>query len=222
MKKKIDLALLCLILAVFVAFISAQTRDFGQWEKEIKAFETADAKQKPPREAILFIGSSSIRLWSDLATDFPSKKVINRGFGGSQIADSTYFADRIVVPYDPKMIVMYAGDNDLQDGKSPKQVFADYAAFVEKARAKFPKIKIAYIAIKPSPSRASLMPKASAANELIKAYSTGKRHLAFIDIYTPMLGADGQPRKELFLADMLHMNRKGYDIWKNAVAPFLK
>ena len=218
MKKIVPILLLLALSSV----ASAQTRNFAQWENDMKAFEAADAKQPPPKGAILFIGSSSIRMWTDLATDFAGKKLINRGFGGSQIADSTYFADRIVIPYRPKMIVMYAGDNDLNDGKTPEQVFADYKAFVDKVRAKLPKVKIAYIAVKPSPSRANLMPKAAAANELIRGYSTRKRNLSYIDIYTPMLGPDGQPRKELFLADMLHMNRGGYDVWKKTVAPFLK
>lgn len=216
------LILASFFIFTFVAILTAQTRNFAQWENGIKAFESADAKQMPPGNAILFIGSSSIRMWTDLAADFPDKKVINRGFGGSQIVDSTYFADRIVFPYKPKMILMYAGDNDLNDGKTPEQVFADYQAFVDKVRTKLPKAKIAYIAIKPSPSRSALMPKASAANELIKKFSTKKRGLIFIDIYSPMLGPDGQPRKELFLADMLHMNRSGYDVWKKVVAQYLK
>jgi len=219
MNRIFHLAFLIFALALTTA---AQTRNFAQWENDMKAFEAADAKQMPPRGGIVFIGSSSIRMWTDLAADFPDKKVINRGFGGSQIVDSTHFADRIVVPYQPKMVVMYAGDNDLNDGKSPEQVFADYQAFVEKIRAKLPKVRVAYIAIKPSPSRAALMPKAAKTNELIKNYSTKKRDLVYIDIYTPMLGDDGQPRKELFLADMLHMNRSGYEVWKKAVASYLK
>ena len=213
---------LAFLIFVLAQRAAAQTRNFAQWENDMKAFEAADAKQMPPRGGIVFIGSSSIRMWTDLAADFPDKKVINRGFGGSQIVDSTHFADRIVVPYQPKMVVMYAGDNDLNDGKSPEQVFADYQAFVEKIRAKLPKVRVAYIAIKPSPSRAALMPKAAKTNELIKNYSTKKRDLVYIDICTPMLGADGQPRRELFLRDMLHMNRSGYEVWKKAVAEYLK
>ncbi|NOT47004.1 MAG: hypothetical protein HOP17_04555 [Acidobacteria bacterium] len=206
------------LLLVFSSVHYAQTRDFGQWENDMKAFEAADARQMPPKDAILFVGSSSIRMWTDLAADFPDKKIINRGFGGSQIADSTYFTDRIIIPYQPKMILLYAGDNDLNDGKTPEQVFADYGAFVDKVRVKLPKAKIAFIAIKPSPSRAELLPKMAAANEMIKKYSTRKLNLVFIDIYKPMLGADGQPR----IADMLHMNRGGYDVWKKAIAPYLK
>ncbi len=201
---------------------AAQTRNFAQWDNDMKAFAADDAKAPPPKGSILFIGSSSIRMWATLAADFPDKKVINRGFGGSQIADSTHFAEQIVFPYEPKMIVMYAGDNDLQDGKTPQQVFDDYKAFVEKVRTKLPKTPIAYIAIKPSPSRAALMPNAKMTNNLIREYSTKKRKLAFIDIYTPMLGTDGQPRKELFLADKLHMNAQGYALWKGVVAKYLK
>ncbi|MGD9561814.1 MAG: SGNH/GDSL hydrolase family protein [Pyrinomonadaceae bacterium] len=212
-----------LVLTLLGAAVAlGQDRDFSQWEKDIQAFEAADSKAMPPKDAILFIGSSSIRMWTGLAADFPRKKVINRGFGGSQIADSTHFADRIVIPYRPRMIVMYAGDNDLNDGKSPQQVFADYKAFVEKVRSKLTKVKIAYIAIKPSPARANLLAEAAETNDLIKAYSTRKRNLAYIDIFTPMLGRDGQPRKDLFLADMLHLNLKGYDLWRRTVGPFLQ
>ncbi len=221
-EKNFRFAAISLLIVSFCFAVTGQERNFAQWENDMKAFEAADAKQMPTKGVFLFIGSSSIRMWTDLASDFPDRKVINRGFGGSQIVDSTHFADRIVIPYQPKMVLMYAGDNDLNDGKSPEQVLADYTAFVEKVRAKLPTVRIAFIAIKPSPSRANLMPKAAEANDLIKRYSTKKRNLTFIDIYTPMLGPDGQPRKELFLADMLHMNRGGYDVWKKAVKPYLK
>ncbi len=222
--KKIRNAVPLLAAAILLMALTsaAQTRNFAQWDNDMKAFAADDAKAPPPKGSILFIGSSSIRMWATLAADFPDKKVINRGFGGSQIADSTHFAEQIVFPYEPKMIVMYAGDNDLQDGKTPQQVFDDYKAFVEKVRTKLPKTPIAYIAIKPSPSRAALMPNAKMTNNLIREYSTKKRKLAFIDIYTPMLGTDGQPRKELFLADMLHMNAQGYALWKGVVAKYLK
>lgn len=218
-RRSIILAILAVTLGISC---SAQTRHYAQWENEIRAFEAADKEKTPPNDAILFIGSSSIRMWTDLAKDFPDKKLINRGFGGSQIADSTHFADRIAIPYKPKQIVMYAGDNDLNEGKSPEQVLADYKAFIAKVRAKLPEARFAFIAIKPSPSRAALMPKAAAANALIKKYSDSDKRLSFIDIYTPMLGADGQPRRELFLDDMLHLSRKGYDLWRDTIKPFLK
>ncbi|HVG38452.1 MAG TPA: GDSL-type esterase/lipase family protein, partial [Pyrinomonadaceae bacterium] len=143
-------------------------------------------------------------------------------FGGSEIADSTFYAARIVTPYRPRLVVLYAGDNDLANGKTPARVFADYKDFVAAVRRKQPATPVAFIAIKPSPARAHLMPLAKEANEMIKNYSSGEKNLLYIDVFTPMLGADGQPRPELFGPDRLHMNKTGYEIWRVAVAPYLR
>ena len=160
-----------LACAVFVHSVQplAAERPSGsaRFENEISAFETADKTNPPPKRAILFIGSSSIRLWKTLPQDFPGHKVINRGFGGSEIADSVYFADRIVFPYEPRMIVLYAGGNDINGGKSPEVVSADFKAFVEKVRAKLPDTRIAYISIAPNPARWSQVERVKAANKLI-------------------------------------------------------
>lgn len=194
----------------------------GKWEAEIKKFEEAD-KQKPPAQgAVLFIGSSSIRMWKNLAQDFPEAQVINRGFGGSEIADSTYYVDRIVTPYRPRMVVLYAGDNDLANAKTPQRVFEDYKAFVSRVRKRLPRAKIAYISIKPSPARASLIEKMRAANELIRGYAAADKNLIYIDVFTPMLGRDGMPRRELFGSDGLHMNQEGYNLWRGVIAPYLR
>lgn len=214
--------LVIVIAAVCPAAVAAQTAPANQWEAEIRKFEEADRVQPPPRGAVLFVGSSSVRLWQTLAEDFPGVKVINRGFGGSQIDDSTLYADRIVVPYKPRMVVLYAGDNDLAAGKTPQQVFEDYKAFVARVRRDLPKTKIAFISIKPSPSRAALLPKMREANGLIKNYVSRDKGLAYIDVFTPMLDGDGSPRPELFGPDMLHMNREGYRLWKSVVAPYLR
>jgi len=146
--------------------------------------------------------------------------VINRGFGGSEIADSTFFVDRIVIPYRPKMVVLYAGDNDLAGGRTPQQVFQDYKAFVERVHRKLPNIRIAFISIKPSPARASLLQSMREANGLIKAYAIHARRLIHIDVFTPMLDKDGSPRPELF--GRLHMNSEGYRLWKLVVAPIIR
>ena len=194
----------------------------GKWEAEIKRFEEADRQHPPAKGAVLFIGSSSIALWKDLAQDFPSTRVLNRGFGGSEIADSTSYVGRIVAPYRPRMIVLYAGDNDLADGKTPQQVFEDYQAFVGRVRRDLPKARIAFISIKPSPARASLMQRMKAANEMIRDYASRHRGLVYIDVFTPMLGADGQPRRELFGQDGLHMNREGYSLWRALITPYIR
>jgi lysophospholipase L1-like esterase len=193
-----------------------------QWETDIKKFEQADQLNKPPMNGVLFIGSSSFRLWTTLADDFPNTKVINRGFGGSQIVDSTRYVDRIVVPYQPRMVLLYAGDNDLAAGKSPQQVLEDYKAFVDNVKQKLPKTRIGFVSIKPSPLRAALLAKAKEANELIKSFTSDDKRLFYIDVFTPMLGSDGNARPELFGPDKLHMNQDGYKLWKSIIAPYLK
>jgi lysophospholipase L1-like esterase len=213
------------ILVVFAATGSSlpQARQAeNRFESEIKKFEEADKQAPPPKGAVLFVGSSSIRFWKDLDKDFPATKVINRGFGGSQIGDSTYFADRIVIPYSPRMIVLYAGDNDLAGGKSPEKVFADYKDFVAKVRQHLANVSIAYISIKPSLARWQLTDQIKATNELIRGYVSHNKNLAFIDIFPAMLGTDGKPRPELYVKDGLHMTPEGYSAWRAIVAPYLK
>lgn len=199
------------------------TPKVDRWEKDIAAFETADAKKPPPPNALLFIGSSSIVGWKTLATDFPTHVSINRGFGGSQLADSVRYAPRIVWPYQPRMVLLYAGDNDLASGKTPEKVESDWIDFVKVVREKVPEAPIAFIAIKPSPSRVKLMPKAAEANARIKKWTEDNKEskTVYIDIWSPMLNAAGEPRAEFFGKDMLHMNREGYKLWTQIVAPFL-
>jgi len=192
------------------------------FEKEIKAFETADQQKAPPKNAVLFIGSSSIRMWKTLDSDFPGTAVINRGFGGSKIADSTRYVDRIVTPYHPRMIVMYAGDNDIGGGRTPQQVVEDFQAFVAKVREKMPDVPICYISIKPSLKRWKLVDQIKAANALIEKFTRSEKNLDYIDVFTPMLGSDGKPRPELFRPDGLHMVAKGYELWVSIIAPRLK
>ena len=193
----------------------------ADWEQDMQRFTAADALAPPPKHAVLFIGSSSIRFWDTLATDFPGVPVINRGFGGSEIRDSTWYADRIVVPYAPRMIVLYAGDNDLASGRSPSQLRDDFRSFVTRVRHDLPGVKIAYISNKPSPSRMRLLPAQREANSLILQDIATMKRVQFIDIFTPMLDAHGQPRAELFREDRLHMNPAGYELWKRIVAPYL-
>ena len=193
----------------------------SEWEIEIAAFEASDKINPPHQNSILFVGSSTIRLWKSLAHDFPQHKVINRGFGGSHLADSIAFAHRIVIPYRPKMVLLYAGDNDIADGKTPEMVSADFKSFVAQVQAALPETGIAYISIKPSLARWQLVDKIKAANRLIEDYSRKKKNLMFIDVFTPMLGPEGEPRKELFESDGLHLNAKGYELWTSVIKPFL-
>jgi lysophospholipase L1-like esterase len=218
MQHKVSLIAALLLLHVFGAAGQIQTNRF---DADIAAFEARDRTNPPPKDAILFIGSSSIRMWKTLAQDFTEHKVINRGFGGSEIADSVHFADRIVIPYRPKRVVMYAGGNDINGGKTPERVADDFKAFVKKLRAKLPDTPIAYISIAPNPARWSQVDRVRRANELIREFTTANQKMTFIDVFPHMLGDDGQPRPEIFLDDRLHMNEKGYAIWKKIVGPAL-
>ncbi len=192
------------------------------WERDMQRFAAEDAARPPPAHPVVFTGSSSIRMWDSLAADFPGVPLLNRGFGGSQLRDAVWYADQVAIRYRPRKVVLYAGDNDLNAGRSPEQVLADFRAFVARIRRDLPRVPIVYIAIKPSPSRAQLLSRMRAANALIRAEAARAARVEFIDVFTPMLGADGQPRPELFLEDRLHMNRAGYDLWRRLVGPSLR
>jgi lysophospholipase L1-like esterase len=193
----------------------------NRFENQIQRFEEQDAEQPPPEDAALFVGSSSIRMW-DLEKYFPDFEVINRGYGGSTIADSIHFAERIVIPYKPRVIVFYAGDNDIALGKTPKQVFEDYKTFVRKIRGALPEVRIVFIAIKPSIARWQLVDKMRDANRSIHAFTKKHDFLEYVDIETPMIGTDGKPRPELFIEDGLHLSDKGYVLWSSLVKPNLE
>jgi lysophospholipase L1-like esterase len=193
------------------------------FEYQIKAYEAQDREKMPPAGGVLFIGSSSIRQWTTLARDFPGLPVINRGFGGSAIADSTHYASRIVLPYKPKTIVMYAGENDLDRGKKPSQVLADFKAFVRTVRAALPRTRILFISIKPSPSHAKTIDAQREVNRLVESFTrTDPSRLGYIDVFQRMLGPDGKPRAELFVKDGQHLSAKGYALWTSLVKPFLQ
>jgi len=211
-----------LLLAFVALAVSTFAADPAKWQKDIDAFVAADAAQSPHPGGIVFVGSSSIRMWKTLKEDFPGFHVVNRGFGGSQLDDSVHFFDQLVRPHTPRVVVLYAGDNDLWSGKSPETVLADFQAFCAKVHEAFPQARVAYIAIKPSPSRWKIREQMIRANELIQAECAKDPHRVFIDVFTPMLDASGEPRPELYLKDMLHMNEAGYAIWTRAVAPVLK
>jgi lysophospholipase L1-like esterase len=194
---------------------------FARWEKEIQAIEQRDREKAPPREAVLFAGSSSIRFW-DVAKSFPGLAVVNRGFGGSQIADSTHFADRLILKHSPRAVVFYAGDNDIAAGRTPEQVLADFKAFTARIHDGLPKTKIVFLAVKPSPARWKLFDVQQKANALVEAYCKSDGRLLFVDVVKPMLGDDGRPRRELFVLDGLHLNEAGYKLWAELLKPYLE
>lgn len=195
--------------------------DFAKWEKEIAAFEQSDRAHPPAKGGVLFIGSSTIRMWQSLAADFPGHAVINRGFGGSEITDSTHFADRIIFPYQPKMIFLRAGGNDIHAGKSPEKVFADYKAFVATVHARLPETEIVYIGLAPTIARINEVEKGDALGALIKEFAAKNPRLKYIDTGGTTLGSDGKPRADLFIKDGLHFNEAGYKILAEKVRPFL-
>ncbi|MEO7718412.1 MAG: GDSL-type esterase/lipase family protein [Capsulimonas sp.] len=191
---------------------------------EINAFAKADQKQMPPTGAVLFIGSSSIRLWDTLAKDFPEIPVINRGFGGSLVAQSTLYADRIAIPYKPKIIVMYAGTNDLDNGtRTPEQVLQDYKDFVAKVHAALPDTRIVYLSVNPSVLRWKQEAHILEANHLIEEFTLATNSktekLNFINSHSPLLSPEGLPQPNLLRADGLHLNADGYQVWASIVKP---
>jgi lysophospholipase L1-like esterase len=209
--------------AILLIFSTVAATAQTNYEAEIAAFEAQDKATPPPAGGIVFVGSSSIRLWNGLAEAFPGKTIIQRGFGGSEISDVIRYMARVVSPYAPKQIVLYAGDNDIGQSKlSAREVYARFTTFYALARKQHPTATITYIAIKPSPARRQFMATQNEANQLIKKYLAAQRYASYIDVYTPMLNASGQPRPELFVADSLHMNAQGYDLWKQVVGPALK
>jgi lysophospholipase L1-like esterase len=193
-----------------------------RWQKAITAFEAADKADPPPPGAILFVGSSTIVRWKTLARDFPEQPVINRGFGGSQIADSVFYADRIVIPYRPRLIVLRAGGNDIHAGKTPEQVLADFKSFVETVRARLPEVRIAYMTINATPARWADVEREKKANQLIGEYIASGKNLDYIDTSAATLGADGKPREDLFVKDRLHFNDEGYKVLASIVRRHLR
>ena len=201
--------------------LAAQGTD--RWESAIQKFEDSDKVSPPPQNAIVFIGASSIVRWN-LKESFPElgAQAINRGFGGSLAADSTRYADRIVIPYTPRMVVFYAGDNDVEANHTPEQIAGDFAAFEQKVHKALPTTQIVFISIKPSIRRFPWIEQIKGANALVRQYCATHPHLTFVDIVPQMLGADGKPRKELLVEDGLHMTPAGYRIWNDALRPVLQ
>lgn len=225
------LALLFLLAAAPVAPAHAQAKDVAvqprapRFEKEIAAYEAEDLKEAPPMGGVVFVGSSSIRLWKTLAEDLPELSVLNRGFGGSVISEAVHYAPRIVLPYKPRMIVMYSGGNDLHLGLTPEQVRKDFEAFVSTVHASLPATRIVYISINPSVARWSEEERVLETNRQIEKYVRDKSaegvRLAYIDSHSKLLSEEGKPRPEILRADGLHLNADGYAAWLAILKPQL-
>jgi lysophospholipase L1-like esterase len=191
---------------------------------EIQAFKKADSIQQPPQDAILFVGSSSFRMWTDVQQNFPSHTIINRGFGGSTLVDLIGYENELIFKYHPKQIVIYSGENDLasSDTVTSAMVFERFKKLFTDISAKLPDVPIVYVSLKPSPSRERLMLKMVEANLFIESFIKKNKKIVFVDVYHSMLNAEGHPIEEIFKADKLHMNEKGYAIWQKKIMPYLK
>ncbi len=220
--KTLPSSLASLILIVFISnTLSAQQLPFYN---EIQQFKKQDSISFPPKNAILLVGSSSFTKWKDVQSYFPNYTIINRGFGGSVLPDVLHYANNIIIPYHPKQVVVYCGDNDLasSDTITPRIVTNRFKQLFSIIRRKLPAATITFVSIKPSPSRLKLMSKMEQTNSMIKAFLKSRKNTSFIDVFHPMLMANGKAIPDIFLADSLHMNEKGYAIWKKAIKPKLK
>lgn len=193
-----------------------------RWQKDMQAFEKQDQEKPLPEHPIIFTGSSSIRMWKSLADDFPSLSVVNRGFGGSEVFDAVTYADVLVLKHHPRQVVMYSGSNDINAGKTPQRVLADFKTFVALVHAALPGCRISYISNAPNPKRWSLVDQMREANRLVEEFTRTDKRLEYINTHDAMLGSDGMPKPDIFLDDNLHMNAKGYAIWKEIVGPHLR
>jgi len=214
-------------IGLFLVFLIALQPLFAQqnipfW-KEIQAFKKEDSLHQQPKNAILFVGSSSFRIWKDVQQAFPKHIIINRGFGGSTLPDVIRYTNDIIIPYKPKQIVIYCGDNDLasSDTVSAELVFQRFDSLFHLIRTALPKASVVFVSIKPSPSRWQLKEKMITANQLIHDFLQTEKNTAFVDVWSPMLTTEGNPREELFQADRLHMKPEGYAIWQKAIEPYL-
>jgi lysophospholipase L1-like esterase len=210
--------LACALLLLVALPAAAQQPD--RWEREMAAFDAADKISPPARGGIVFVGSSTIRLW-DVAAYFPDLKIVNRGFGGSQLSDVLRHLDRLVLRHEPRLVVVYAGDNDIAGGRLAEQVAVDFERLAREIHGKLPQTRILYLAIKPSLLRWIQVDRMRMANAMIRAICERDDRLGFLDLDNLMLGWDERPRRDLFVDDGLHLSPQGYQVWSAALRPFL-
>ena len=214
---------LIVVLFVFLCgTLLAQNNKPAFWN-DIQQFRKMDSIQAPPSNGILFVGSSSFTRWKDVQDYFPGYTIINRGFGGSTLADVLRYEEDVIFKYNPKQIVIYCGENDIasSDTITANTVFNRFTTLFSEIRAVYPNVPVVFISLKPSPSRWQLRDKATSTNDMIEKYLSKQKNAEFINVWKPMLGANGRPRPELFVEDNLHMNAKGYAIWQKLIEPTL-
>lgn len=199
----------------------AQDNDPARWEKTIRKFEQQDKNNPPEAGMVLFVGSSSIAMWKDLADYFPDHRVLNRGFGGSNFTDLIHYADRVIFPYKPSMIFVYEGDNDIAQGDTPETILANAKKLRGMIRNALGNTPVVFISPKPSLARWNLKAEYESVNSVLKKYAEAEPDTEFADVWTPSLGNDGKVLDNIFLKDDLHMNARGYQIWQKVLTPFL-
>lgn len=204
----------------FLSLAELQAQDPTRFESEIRAYEISDQQEPPPTQRVVFVGSSSIRMWSNISSSFPGYPIINRGFGGSTMADLLYYFDRLVAVYDPSLVVVYEGDNDLADGNSVEEIASDYLSFIDRMNTQLPTSDFAFMSVKPSPARSGFIPDMKVLNQRLQTIAEANGGY-FFDVFTPMLDADDQPLPQLFISDMLHLNKAGYRLWRQTLTPML-
>lgn len=214
--------LFLLLLAFACTNLFAQSNKPAFWN-DIQQFRKMDSVQAPPSNAILFVGSSSFTRWTDVQSYFPGYTILNRGFGGSTLADVLRYEEDVIFKYNPKEIVIYCGENDIasSDTITANTVYNRFTTLFSEIRAVYPNVPVVFISLKPSPSRWHLRDKAIATNDMIEKYLRKQKNTEFINVWKPMLGPDGKPKQELFVEDNLHMNAKGYAIWQKLIQPTL-
>lgn len=215
------------ILATGLFFLFLSLAAFAQqppFFNDIRRFKQQDSIQLPPKQAILFVGSSSFTRWKDVQDYFPGYPIINRGFGGSSLPDVIRYAADIILPYEPKQVVIYCGENDFTapGGVDPAVVAGRVMRLIALIRCRYPDISIAYISMKPSPARAKNDERMRAANKLVEQMTKENGFATYINVYDAMLDGGGKVRTDIFVSDSLHMNAAGYAIWKNVITPFLQ
>ncbi len=193
----------------------------NKYAAEFAAFQKADSENPNTHGSIVFTGSSSIRLWKTLAADFPNLRVINRGFGGSTSTETLQHYDLLIKPHRPRQVVIYVGSNDISRGATPADVLKTLASLFDRIHADFPNAKISYISNAPNPKRWSMVEQFKTINATVHSWTQQRPYLDFIDVFPKMLGPDNLPLPDIFVSDNLHMNPKGYAIWKEIVFPHL-
>jgi lysophospholipase L1-like esterase len=191
------------------------------FEKEIRNYEKQDSISMPAKGQILFIGSSSFRIWKTFATDLAGISAINRGFGGSTMTDALYYFDRMVVKYSPSTVVVYEGDNDLNKGKSPEDLAKEYEDFSNRLKKALPKTKLVYLAVRPSLARIAIVDKQKQFNSWLADYCKSQKGRFFLDMHSPFYLPDGTVMPDIFVADRLHLNEKGYLIFSAKIREFI-